>query len=115
MEAMSASIGVYVATALFLVIGGSASARTIISNEAYERLRLLEMKHCFIGQPQPVGDWPIREWRREMRLCRGPSLRLYKIRMRCNLGLSENSEACAQLRQYRRVDRYPPPDPRRRE
>lgn len=93
----------------------TVQARAVISNEAFERLRLLEMQHCFIGKPQPVGDWPIREWRREMRLCRGPHLKMNKIWKRCRSGLSENSHACAQLIHLHTVRRYPPPDPRRRE
>jgi hypothetical protein len=56
-------------------------------------LYLNQLKHCGLGKPQPGGDVPIKMWRREMRLCEIEIAKVDKIL----------------------VDRYPPPDPRKRE
>lgn len=88
---MSAVVRMYVATALFLAIAGAAQTQPLplpLNNKA---LYFMQLKHCNIGKPQPLGDWPIREWRRENRLCKRDMAKVDKIL----------------------VDRYPPPDPRR--
>lgn len=106
---MSASIGMYVATALFLAMG-SAQAQPegrcgrlckanmdkvdkSIAPLWRDALDPTDVRHCGIGRPQPWGgDVPVRVWLDEMRLCKEWLTKVNKV-----------------------VKRYPPPDPRRRE
>lgn len=102
------------AAAVMALAMGAAQAQPI-SIEAYEHLRGLEGGHCSIGQPEPRGDWSVREWRRQRRLCPEIQAKLNKLMQRCKAGVGENSEVCAQMMQWHTVRRYPPPDPRKRE